>query len=203
MSLTDRSSYSSQATLVNPSAQISHNYQQRRDFVCGFYLIKSSRLSDLECVVSVPDKIPQAANTTEPRQTYKSYLFQIKSGKHNEEYFELDVTKDDPGYILAAGGGDYWHMRTLFDLNDFEKKSIQKFVNFTTEPEHSEFIARHELVKATIRTYNTQKNFLFQYERTYLACVTNTKIISFVLFLTQIPISDHLIKYLICQVRDS
>ncbi len=202
MSSTDRSS---QKTLVNPEVQIHHNYQQDPDFVCGLYLIKPkssktpklSKDSDLECVV-VPDKIPQAANPTDFRQTYKSHCFQFKGGRQNGKYLKLDVIKEAPGYILAAGIGHCWHMRTLFDLNDFDEKPLQKFVSFTEKNSH--LIARYYLVKATIRTYGKS---LLQHEQTYLGCATNTTIVSFTLLLMQMPISNHLIKYLIKQVRDS
>lgn len=199
MSSTDRSS---QNTLVNPEDQIYHNYQQEPKFVCGLYLIepkpsktpKRSEDSDLECVV-VPDKIPQAANPTEFRQTYKLHCFQFKGGRQNGKYLKLDVIKEAPEYILAAGIGHCWHLRTLFDLNE---EPLQKFLSFTEKNSH--LIARYYLVKATIRTYGKR---LLQHEQTYLGCATNTTIVSFTLLMMQMPISDHLIRYLIKQVRYS
>jgi hypothetical protein len=91
-------------------------------------------------------------------------------------------------------------MHKLFDF-DKVQQNIQKFVSFTAK--HPGFIARYELVKATIRTYSTQTNCLIQHEQTYLGCVTNTKVLSFIFLLKQIHSSDHLTRYLIHQVRDS
>jgi len=187
---------------TNSSSQVTLVDSQDEEIIFGCYLVDSSETSegsDLECA-DVRDKTSQAAYATESRQAYKAYQFQIKSVRQNGEYLMLDVTEDTLGYIFAAGDEHCWQMRRLFDF-DKVQDHLQKFVSFTAA--HSTMIARHELVKVTIRTFSTQKKFLIEHNQTYLSCIMNTKVLSFNLLLQQIHISDHLIKYLICQVRDS
>lgn len=145
----------------------------------------------------VPHKPSQAAHATEPGQAYKAYQF----CRQNEEQLMLDVINDVLGYIYAVGDGNCWHMHTLFGFEKDKKvqRDLQNFVSFTAK--NSTLFARYELVKTTIRTFNTQKKLLIQHKETYLSCATNTKVLSFNLLISQINVSDQMITYLVLQVR--
>lgn len=195
MSQTERSSGT---TLVGIEHQID-TYQLIKAPASENNTIFGCYISDPECT-DVLSKTSQAAFATEPTQAYKAYRFQIISFRKDWEYLMLDVTEDSVGYIFATGDGHYWHMRALLDFDKAQEKHLQRFVSFTAG--HSDLIARHELVKVTMRTFNTQKKLLFQHHQIYLSCITNTKVLSFNLLLQQIPISGYLIRYLICQVSN-